>query len=48
MEGSRAALLGSESVPWQWGLYAAGVSLGLLVSGILVFRRMERSFADVL
>jgi len=48
LEGSRAALLGSESVPWQWGLYAAGVSLGLLVSGILVFRRMERSFADVL
>ncbi len=48
LEGSRSALLGSESVPWQWGVYAAGVSLGLLLSGILVFRRMERSFADVL
>jgi lipopolysaccharide transport system permease protein len=48
LEGSRSALLGVGSVPFHWGLYAAGVSLGLLMAGILVFRRMERSFADVL
>jgi ABC-type polysaccharide/polyol phosphate export permease len=29
-------------------LVSAGVALALLVSGVLYFRRMEKSFADVL
>lgn len=48
LEGSRAALLGSDAVPWPWGAYAVGVSLVLLFAGIVVFRRMERNFADVI
>ncbi|GAB4196584.1 MAG: ABC transporter permease [Roseiflexaceae bacterium] len=47
VEGFRWALLGSDSPP---GLLLAGsvlAALLLLVSGALYFRRMERTFADV-
>jgi lipopolysaccharide transport system permease protein len=47
LEGARAALIGGEAVPALWVVYAAAVSLGLLVAGVCCFRKMERSFADV-
>jgi lipopolysaccharide transport system permease protein len=47
LEGTRAALIGGESVPFAWAAYTAAVSAVLLVAGIVCFRRMERSFADV-
>ena len=47
LEGTRAALIGGESVPLGWVVYTAGVSTFLLLAGIVCFRRMERSFADV-
>ena len=47
LEGTRAALIGGESVPLGWAAYTAAVSAVLLVAGIVSFRRMERSFADV-
>ncbi len=47
LEGTRAALIGGESVPLGWAVYTAAVSAVLLVAGIVSFRRMERSFADV-
>ncbi len=36
------------SVPWAWLAYAAGFTLVSLLVGGLAFRRMERSFADVI
>ena len=47
LEGTRAALIGGESVPVGWAAYTAAVSAVLLVAGVACFRRMERSFADV-
>lgn len=47
LEGTRAALVGGESVPTGWTAYTAVVSVVLLGAGIVCFRRMERSFADV-
>lgn len=45
--GFRHALLGSEA---NWGVMglSLGVSVSLFVSGLLIFRRMETRFADVI
>jgi len=48
VEGFRWALLGTNTPPGPMTLVSAGVALALLVSGVLYFRRMEKSFADVL
>ncbi len=45
--GFRFALLG-ESFPWACFAVSAGVSLLLLVVGVLYFRRVERRFADII
>jgi lipopolysaccharide transport system permease protein len=47
IEGFRAALLG---MPMEWGTlwYSAGVAVVVLVLGLLLFQRVERSFADVI
>lgn len=47
LEGTRAALTGGGAVPSGWIAYTAAVSALLLVAGVFSFRRMERSFADV-
>ena len=47
VEGFRWALLGVETPPGTILAVSAVVALGLLVSGVLYFRRMERTFADV-
>ncbi len=46
IEGFRAALLG---MPMNWTslLYSAGVALVALAVGLVMFQRMERSYADV-
>jgi homopolymeric O-antigen transport system permease protein len=47
IEGFRAALLGTRSMPWAWiAIGAASASL-LLASGLMYFRYRERLFADV-
>jgi lipopolysaccharide transport system permease protein len=49
LEGGRFALFGDGTpVSTGWILYTVGVSLFALGIGLLGFRRMERSFADVL
>ena len=49
LEGGRFALFGEGTpVSTGWILYTVGVSLFALGIGLLGFRRMERSFADVL
>jgi lipopolysaccharide transport system permease protein len=47
VEGFRWALLGTKTAPGPIILVSALVALVLLVSGAFYFRRMERTFADV-
>lgn len=47
IDGFRAVLLGTTSVPWGAITRSVLVSSLLLVAGTLYFRRAERSFADV-
>lgn len=47
VEGFRWALLRQGHGPWGMILVSSGVAVLLLVSGAFYFRRMERSFADV-
>ncbi|MEI7776495.1 MAG: ABC transporter permease [Verrucomicrobiota bacterium] len=48
LEGSRAALLGTPPVSTFWTIYAVGGAVCILIVGLLGFRKMERTFADVL
>ncbi len=48
VEGFRWALLGSENAPGIMLAVSAGISLLVLVSGMFFFRRMERTFADMI
>lgn len=47
VEGFRWALLGTETAPGPMVGVSSVVAIGLLVGGAFYFRRMERSFADV-
>ena len=47
VEGFRWALLGRGNPPGLMMLVSAVMALVILFSGALVFRRMERTFADV-
>jgi lipopolysaccharide transport system permease protein len=47
VEGFRWALLGLDTAPGPMIFVSAGVALTLLVSGAFYFRRMEKTFADV-
>ena len=47
VEGFRWALLDTDAPDWGMMLVSAGVVLALLAGGLFYFRRMERTFADV-
>ena len=47
IEGFRWALLGTETALGPIVIVSALVAMGLLVSGAFYFRRMEKTFADV-
>ena len=47
VEGFRWALLGTETVPGANMILSVVISLVLLVTGMYYFRRMERTFADM-
>jgi lipopolysaccharide transport system permease protein len=47
IEGFRAALLGTREMPWTFLAIGGSVTLVLLVTGTLYFRRREHLFADV-
>jgi lipopolysaccharide transport system permease protein len=47
IEGFRAALLGTQAMPWSWIALGGAVSALLLATGALYFRRSERFFADI-
>jgi lipopolysaccharide transport system permease protein len=46
VEGFRWSLLGIHSLPWQLLAISAGVAVVILVTGLVYFRNMERTFAD--
>lgn len=48
IEGFRWALLGNAHPDWKIVLVSAGVVLVLLVGGIMFFKRVERTFADII
>jgi lipopolysaccharide transport system permease protein len=48
VEGFRWAILGGAQVPVEAIAISAGVSLGALATGLAYFRRVERTFADVI
>jgi lipopolysaccharide transport system permease protein len=48
VEGFRWALLGVDTAPGPMILVSAVMAVVLLVGGAYYFRRMERTFADVL
>jgi lipopolysaccharide transport system permease protein len=47
VEGFRWALLGTDAPDWGMMMVSAGVVILLLVGSVFYFRRMEKSFADV-
>jgi lipopolysaccharide transport system permease protein len=47
VEGFRWSLLGTDTAPGPIIIASSLVALGLLVSGAFYFRRMEKTFADV-
>jgi len=48
VEGFRWALLGTDTQPGSMIFVSAAVSIFLFVTGLFYFRRMEKSFADVI
>jgi lipopolysaccharide transport system permease protein len=47
VEGFRWALLGTQTGPGPMIIVSSLAALGLLISGLLYFKRMERTFADI-
>ena len=47
VEGFRWALLGTDTAPGPIIAVSSLVAIGLLVGGAFYFRRMEKTFADV-
>jgi lipopolysaccharide transport system permease protein len=46
VEGFRWCLLGIHGLPWQVSAISSGVAVLLLITGLVYFRNMERTFAD--
>jgi lipopolysaccharide transport system permease protein len=48
LQGFRFCIIGGDAPSWQTVLYSVSMSLGLLIVGAVVFKHMERKFADVI
>jgi lipopolysaccharide transport system permease protein len=48
LEGARAALLSTEVVKVSWALYSLACCALVFAAGVIGFKKMERTFADVL
>jgi lipopolysaccharide transport system permease protein len=46
VEGFRWSLLGVHSLPWQLVAISSGIAVVVLITGLVYFRNMERTFAD--
>jgi lipopolysaccharide transport system permease protein len=47
VEGFRWALLGVDTAPGNMLIVSSVVALLIMISGLFYFRRMEKSFADI-
>jgi lipopolysaccharide transport system permease protein len=47
VEGFRWALLGADTAPGLMIAASSGVALAVLIGGAFYFRKMERTFADI-
>ncbi len=47
VEGFRWALIGTDTAPGRMVLVSSATAVALLIGGLFYFRRMERTFADV-
>ena len=47
MEGFRWALLGADTAPGSMIMVSSIVAVAIFVSGLFYFRRLEKTFADV-
>jgi lipopolysaccharide transport system permease protein len=47
IEGFRSIFLQTIPFPWAWVLYGSIMSIFMFITGVLYFKRMERTFADV-
>ena len=47
VEGFRWALLGTETAPGSITIVSSIMAVVILISGVFYFRRMEKTFADV-
>jgi lipopolysaccharide transport system permease protein len=47
IEGFRSTLLGTNPMPWDLFIVGTVVTLSIVISGIFVFHRLERSIIDV-
>lgn len=48
VEASRLAVFGADTFPWSYIFVFGTAALALLATGLLVFRRLQPGFADVL
>jgi len=48
VECGRSMFLGTSSVTWRAGLMSGGMTALLLVSGLLMFNRVQRTFVDTI
>ena len=48
VEGFRWALLGTDTAPGSMAIVSVAAALILLVSGAFYFRRMEKTFANII
>lgn len=48
IQAARASLLGSAPVDWGLLTESAAISVGMLIAGVVYFKRVERHFADII
>jgi len=48
IEAFRASTLGHQPVNWNLLIVSSGIGVLIFLTGLLYFRKVERSFADVI
>ena len=48
IDGLRWSLLNTSAPQWPYVLYSAGMAIVMLFGGMIIFKRLERNFADII